>query len=427
MWASARPSGWGSSATRTLDVARPVGGSIAQADDRCIRISDRVRRIPKEPWTALRIVCSGHLVRHPIGGHSWHHLQYLVGFKRQGHEVTFFEHYGWPTSCYDPEQNVMTSDPSYGISYLRKLFEVYGLGDDWCYLAEDGTAYGMPREQLAQLCRECDVYFTLSNLNWIPELEHCRRRVLVDTDPVLTQIGAHGIGKPFSWYDALFTYGENVHRPGCTMPTGGARWLPTRQPVVVDLWPEAAGDPSAPLTSVMNWSSVGDREYEGRVYGEKPREFAPFFTFPRDTGESMELALNAPGDVRERLRSGGWRLVDARQVTRTPWTYQDYLRASRAEFAVARHGYVSTQCGWFSDRSSAYLAMGRPVILQDTGFSAFLPGDAGLLPFRTRQEAISRLGQLRADYDAHCRAARALAAEYFESGRVLTDLLKRAL
>ena len=161
---------------------------------------------------------------------------------------------------------------------------------------------------------------------------------------------------------------------GCTMPTGGVRWLPTRQPVVVDLWPVEAGDPSAPFTSVMNWSSVGDREYEGRLYGEKPREFAPFFTLPRDTGEAMEFAINAPGEVRDRLRSGGWRFADARQVTRTPWTYQDYLRASRAEFAVARHAYVSTQCGWFSDRSSAYLAMGRPVILQDTGFSAFLPG-----------------------------------------------------
>jgi hypothetical protein len=321
----------------------------------------------------------------------------------------------------------MTSDPSYGISYLRKLFEVYGLADDWCYLAEDGTAYGMPREQLAQRCRECDVYFTLSNLNWIPELEHCRRRVLVDTDPVLTQIGAHGIGEPFSWYDALFTYGENVHRPGCTMPTGGARWLPTRQPVVVDLWPETAGDPSAPLTSVMNWSSIGDREYEGRVYGEKPREFAPFFTFPRDTGESMELALNAPGDVRERLRSGGWRLADARQVTRTPWTYQDYLRASRAEFAVARHAYVSTQCGWFSDRSSSYLAMGRPVILQDTGFSAFLPSGAGLLPYRTRDEAVHAIKQLRADYPAHCRAARAVAETHFDAGRVLSELLERSL
>jgi hypothetical protein len=196
---------------------------------------------------------------------------------------------------------------------------------------------------------------------------------------------------------------------------------------VLDLWPVEQGVPSAPFTSVMNWSSVGEREYEGRVYGEKPREFEPYFTLPRDTGEAMELAINAPRDVRERLRSGGWRLADALHVTRTPWTYQDYLRTSVAEFAVARHAYVSTQCGWFSDRSTAYLAMGRPVVLQDTGFSAFLPGDAGLLAYRTRPEAITRLRQLRADYDGHCRAARLVAAEYFEAGRVLTELLERSL
>jgi hypothetical protein len=376
---------------------------------------------------ALKIVCSGYLVRHPVGGHSWHHLQYLVGFKRQGHAVTFFEDYGWPMSCYDPEQNLMTSDPGYGISYLRKLLEPHGLADDWCFLAEDGTAHGMPREQLAERCRDSDVYFTLSNLNWIPELEQCRRRILVDTDPVLTQIGVHGLGKPFAWYDVLFTYGENVHRPGSTMPTGGAEWLPTRQPVVCDLWPVVAGDPSAPFTSVMNWSSVGEHEFQGRVYGEKPREFTPYFTFPLDTGEPMELAINAPPDVRERLCRGGWQLANALEVTRTPWTYQDYIRGSRAEFAVARHAYVSTQCGWFSDRSTAYLAMGRPAILQDTGFSAFLPSDAGLLPYRTPREAGMRMRQLRADYDAHCRAARMVTEQYFDSGRVLNELLARSV
>ena len=137
--------------------------------------------------------------------------------------------------------------------------------------------------------------------------------------------------------------------------------------------------------------------------------------------------MNAPPEVRERLTQGGWRLADALEVTRTPWTYQEYIKASRAEFAVARHSYVSTQCGWFSDRSSAYLAMGRPVILQDTGFSTFLPSGAGLLPYRTRDEALGAIRQLRVDYEAHCQAARAVAKEYFDARRVLTDLLERSL
>jgi hypothetical protein len=375
----------------------------------------------------LKILCSGLLVRYPLGGLSWHHFQYLVGFRRLGHEVTFAEDYGWPDSCYDPARDVMTADPSYGIAYTQRLLEQDGLGSRWCYLAEDGTSYGISRERLAEFCRECDLYVNLSNVNWFPELEQCRRRVLVDTDPVFNQIGAHGLGRPFSWYNALFTYGENVHRPGCSMPTGGGRWLPTRQPVVLDLWPVTPGDPSAPLTSVMNWASVGEHEYEGQVYGQKDREFAPFFTLPRDTGEVMELALGAPGPVLERLRAGGWRLANPLEVTRTPWVYQQYVRASRGEFSVARHGYVSTQCGWFSDRSSAYLASGRPVIVQDTGFSRFLPCGAGLMAFATPDQAIAAIRHLRDDYAAHCAAARRVAEDFLDARRVLHDLLEGAL
>lgn len=376
---------------------------------------------------SLKIVCSGYLIRYPLGGLSWHHLQYLVGLQRLGHEVTYFEDYGWPNSCYDPARNVMTADPSYGITYLLDLLQPHGLDNRWCYLAEDGTAHGMSRGCLAQLCHECDVYFNLSNINWIPELEQCRCRVLVDTDPVFTQIGAHGMGGPFSRYHALFTYGESVHRAGCDMPTGGVRWLPTRQPVVLDLWLVEPGDPTAPFTTVMNWSPLGDQEHEGRVYGQKDHEFEPFFSLPCDTGEAMEVAVNAPVGVRKRLADGGWRVVDPLKVTKSPWTYQRYLQTSQAEFSVAKHGYVSTRCGWFSERSSAYLAMGRPVIVQDTGFSDFLPCGEGLLAYRTLEEAVAAIWRLREDYDAHCQVARAVAEEYFDARQVLTDLLERSL
>ena len=377
---------------------------------------------------ALKIVCSGYLIRYPLGGFSWHHLQYLVGLERLGHEVIYFEDYGWPNSCFDPARNDTTADPSYGIAYLLDMLQPYRLYDRWCYLSEDGTAHGMSRECLAQLCSEADVYLNLSGINWIPESTRCRCRVLVDTDPVFTQIGGHGLGGAFSRYHQLFTYGENVHRSGCDMPTGGARWQPTRQPVVLDLWPVEASSLGAPFTTVVNWSAYGDREHEGRVYGQKDREFEPFFSLPRDTGEGMEMTVSAPPAVQERLVDGGWRLADPLQVTRDPWTYQRYLRASRAEFGVAKHGYVSTQCGWFSDRSSAYLATGRPVIVQDTGFSKFLPCGEGLLAYSTPDEAVAAIRRLQdKDYDAHCWAARALAEEYFDARRVLNDLLERSL
>jgi hypothetical protein len=210
------------------------------------------------------------------------------------------------------------------------------------------------------------------------------------------------------------------------MPTGGARWLPTRQPLALDLWPSTVGAPSAPFTTVMNWSAYGAREHEGRIYGQKDREFTPYFSLPNETGRLMEIALNAPAEIREQLAAGGWWIADPGEVTRDPWTYQDYLRFSLAEFSVAKHAYVSTRCGWFSDRSAGYLAMGRPVVVQDTGFSDFLPCGSGLLTFGSWGEAAAAIERVGEDYENHCRAARAVAEEYFDARRVLTDLLEQS-
>jgi hypothetical protein len=196
---------------------------------------------------------------------------------------------------------------------------------------------------------------------------------------------------------------------------------------VTDLWPVEAGDPAARITTVINWSAYGDREYDGLIYGQKDREFEPFFSLPYDTGESMEVAVDAPQSVRRRLDAGGWRVTNPMAITRTPWTYQQYLRSSRAEFCVAKHGYVSTSCGWFSDRSTGYLASGRPVIVQDTGFSHFLPVGIGILAYRSPVEAIAALQRLRENYEDHCTLARAIVKEYFDAQRVLTGLLERSL
>jgi hypothetical protein len=372
----------------------------------------------------MKILCSGYLIRYPLGGMTWHHFQYLAGFRQLGYEVVYFEGHGWPNSCYDASRNEMTADPSYGIAYVRQLFEAHGLGGNWCYLAEDGSSYGMPRSELARYCRECDLYLNLSNINWIPELDLCRRRALVDTDPVFTQIGGHGMGGALDQYHALFTYGENVHRPGCDMPTAGRRWLPTRQPVVLDLWPVREGEPNAPLTTVMNWSAYGGREHEGRVYGQKDREFAPFFALPREVGAPMEIAFNGPPEVRERLATGGWQLADPRAVTRTPEVYQAYLQSSRAEFSVAKHAYVSTHSGWFSDRSTGYLASGRPVIIQDTGLSEVLPCGEGLFTFRTIDDVAAAVEAVKRDYRRHCAAARRIAEDHFASSKVLGAVLR---
>jgi hypothetical protein len=159
----------------------------------------------------------------------------------------------------------------------------------------------------------------------------------------------------------------------------------------------------------------------------KNREFEPYFTLPRDTGERMEMALNAPAEIRMQLSEGGWGLVDPREVTRDLWTYQRYLRQSRAEFAVAKHGYVSTRCGWFSERSAAYLASGRPVLIQETGFSDWLNSGTGVIPFRTADDVLNGIQEINRRYEFHCKAARAVAEEYFDARKVLSSLVECAM
>ena len=366
-------------------------------------------------------------MRHPVGGHVWHHLQYLVGLKRLGHEVTYFEHYGSPASCYDSGRDAWTSDPSYGIAYLLDLLRPHGLDASWCFIAEDGACRGLQRVELERACRDCDLFLNLSNINWIPELELCRRRALVDTDPVFTQIGAHGVSASFSDYHALFTYGENVHKAGCEMPTAGYAWLPTRQPVVLDLWRPAVDPPSRGYTSIMNSSAFGETVHEGRVYGQKDRQFEPFFALPRESGETMQLAVSVPEDRQTRLEAGGWQILDPLEVALTPGAYQAFLRSSKAEFSTAKHAYVSTQCGWFSDRSAGYLASGRPVVIEDAGFSQWLETGRGVMAFRSHDEALAAITAVNSRYEWHCRAAREVAHAYFDAGAVLTSLVERAM
>jgi hypothetical protein len=124
------------------------------------------------------------------------------------------------------------------------------------------------------------------------------------------------------------------------------------------------------------------------------------------------------------LAANGWQLVDPANVATTPSSYQEFIQKSKAEFGIAKSGYVASCCGWFSDRSICYLASGRPVIAQDTGFTRFLPTGEGLFAFQTSEDVVAAVRALHADYGRHARAARAIAEEYFESDKVLTRLLQ---
>jgi len=144
-------------------------------------------------------------------------------------------------------------------------------------------------------------------------------------------------------------------------------------------------------------------------------------------GEVFELALGSPNAPRRMLREHGWHVVDPLTPTKDPWTYQRYLAGSKGEFTVAKHGYVRSRCGWFSERSAHYLASGRPVITQETGFSDWLPTGAGLFSFSNEDEVLAAIQEINRDHAFHCRQARGLVEEYFDSDKVLTRLLDHAM
>jgi hypothetical protein len=158
----------------------------------------------------------------------------------------------------------------------------------------------------------------------------------------------------------------------------------------------------------------------------KSRSFEPFFDLPQRIVPKLELALGSASAPRARLLASGWMLRDPLEVTRDPWTYQAYLQQSKAEFGVAKHGYVMSRSGWFSERSAAYLASGRPCVVQETGFSENISTGAGLIAFTSPDDAASGIAEIEQRYAHHCQAARAIATEFFNARQVLSDLLERA-
>jgi hypothetical protein len=258
-------------------------------------------------------------------------------------------------------------------------------------------------------------------------LGRARQRVFVDIDPGFGQIWSDlGLHDPFRGHDVHVTIGENIDGSDCGIPTLGLNWLTTRQPVVLEYWPARPAN-GGRWTSIASWrGAYGPLEYHGKRYGLRVHEFRKFIELPHLIAEPMEIALEIhPDEVGDlsRLTDNDWRLADPKAVAGDPWAYQSYLQGSRGEFTVAKNLYVEAKTGWFSDRSICYLASGRPVVAQETGYSGHLPTGEGLLPFTTPEEAVNAIDEVSGNYPRHARAARTLAEEFFASDKVLGRLL----
>ena len=379
----------------------------------------------------LRILVLGYIVRGPLGGLTWHHLQYVIGLRQLGHDVYFLEDSDDYPSCYDPVRDVTDANPGYGLRYATGVFGKAGLEDRWAYYDAHARRWLGPCARRAEeLCSTAELLLNLSGVNPLrPWHEHVPWRALVDTDPVFTQI-SHvtdpDARKRARRHGAFFSFAHNVGGEACSVPNDGLRWQPTRQPVVLDAWPVTPGPRNGSFTSVLQWDSYEPREHDGTRYGMKSESFRPYADLPRRTAATFELAVGSPGAPRTALRERGWTVRDPRPLTRDPWTYQRYIRGSKAEFGVAKHGYVVSRSGWFSERSTAYLASGRPVVAQNTGYSDWLPTGSGLIPFESPDGALAAVEEVSSRYESHSRAARALVEEHFDSRKVLPPLIEAA-
>jgi hypothetical protein len=288
-----------------------------------------------------------------------------------------------------------------------------------------GLSYG----DLTQLCARADVLVNLSGVLVDPEL--MRRppvRLYVDLDPAFTQLWASdGVEMRFDGHTHFATVGLEVGTSRCTLPTCGIDWFRTLPPVVLPEWSADTEAPRRDWTTVAHWRGYGSIERDGISYGQKAHSFRPLFTLPPRTGDRFEVALDIhPAEQADltALRSNGWQLVDPVDVAGDPLRYRRFVQESAAEVGIAKSGYVVSRSGWFSDRSACYLASGRPVLAQDTGFGAHLPIGEGLLAFRDLDDAADAVVAVRTDYKTHARAARRIAEEYLDSDRVLSTLLR---
>jgi hypothetical protein len=258
-------------------------------------------------------------------------------------------------------------------------------------------------------------------------LGNARRRVFLDIDPGFPQMWHElGLADVLAGHDTFVTLAENIGGATCRIPTGGRRWIATKQPVVLEQWPSTPVD-SRVFATIGAWRGLfGPVEYKGSTFGPRVHEFRKFFDLPLRTDQAFVAALDIdPAEQRDlaQLRVNGWSLVDPAEATGTPGRYRRFVQSAGAEFGVAKGMYVKTRGGWFSDRTACFLASGKPVLVQDTGLGRLYPVGEGLLTFRRIEEAEAGVASIVNGYAAHARAARAVAEEYFDSDRVLARLV----
>jgi len=381
-----------------------------------------------------KIIVFGILFWYPLAGVTYQFLHYLIGLRRLGYDVYYVEDSGrW---VYNPSTYAFSPDASENVGAIAPVLEAHGFSGHWVFRGHypDGKCYGMSKTELVQLYREADAFLNVTASQELRE-EHLAipRRIYVESDPFAVQVKVAEGDAPtiaaLDAHDTHFTFGENLGAPDCDLPVEHVNWLPTRQPVVVDLWDNP--HPPAPGTAfstITTWRNKGkDLTFRGETYyWTKDREFLKYLDLPQRRSSKFELAVVLDEPTERLLHEHGWGTVHSLPISSDVSAYRDYIQRSRGEFTVTKDQVVRPKTGWFSDRSCCYLAAGRPVITQETGFNKTLPTGRGLFGFSSMEDVLAAVDTIESDYEGNCRAAREIAAEYFAAEKVLGSLMKRA-
>jgi hypothetical protein len=376
---------------------------------------------------------SGALANKPRnGGNAWTRLQWVLGLEKLGIKTYFIEQIA-RGACVDRTGAAAAFQESDNLAYFREVTDRFGRTGASALIYNDGEqVWGMTQSELFEAAQAADMFVNISGHLTLDALRRrLRRQIYFDDDPGYTQFwhATGNAGPRLSGHDYYFTVGTNIGTPDCPVPTSDVSWRGLGPLVVLDQWPVSTDGERNRFTTVASWRGpYGPVEFAGQTYGLKVHEFRKFIELPSRANQTFEIALSIhPADASDRtkLELHGWRLVDPKDVTSTPDRYRNYLQGSWAEFSAAQGIYVQANTGWFSDRTACYLASGKPVLVQDTGFGRRFPVGDGLLAFRTLDEAVTGVERITIDYDKHARAARALAEEYFDSNKALRRLFEQ--
>lgn len=373
-----------------------------------------------------RIIFSGMIASDPHqGGATWAVLQYVLGLHDLGCDVYFIEPLDESSLLPDGVELAASKNAA----YFHSVVSDFGLQSRAALLLKDSTqTVGLDYDQLCTIASRADVLINVSGMLADPRLvERIPVRAYLDLDPAFIQLWhCQGIEMGFDRHTHFVTIGRALGQPECMIPTCDRSWITTNQPIVLKHWPAVPTIPPPCLTTIGNWRGYGSVEHQGVFYGQKAHSMRELLPLAMRCKTGLRLAMAVHPEEHADLKAlsdYGWTIVDPKNIVQTPENYRDFIQNSWAEFGVTKQGYVTSRCGWFSDRSVCYLASGRPVLAQETGFSHYLPTGEGLFSFSTIDEFQSHVQRLLEDYQHHARAARVIAEQHFDSRKVLQRLL----